>query len=382
MGALKDLGNLCWRRQPATTTAFLSPAQVGHLHHAEEQRVRRFGARATTPTVSDSERQSGGRKKTLSDYELTPEQEDALLRFRAGARTAREVLESAGPDWLIDGWLATSATLVAGTPESGKSSLVASMAAAVSRRESWLGAEVSTSRQGPVAVVVTDPSDATQWAKKANDLGVLDDWEIIEFAPERWEGIEDLTTHMDCPLLVFDNITGALEGTINEADPNSILRPLGWIVTAGAPVVVIAHSDKSGSKDPMGPTAYKAWRRHGIHLSGRGDHRRLHRSGNLGSWPEDVVVTGTGAAVEYKLAEGQPTSRQNRSPERIDQNKEIARWVVGNCQSIGVNATAKRIADEFGGTEGSRKTSLKQGALSKMLNHTGEGGSSVWTRTK
>ena len=78
------------------------------------------------------------------------------------------MLETAGPDWLIDGWLVSSATMVTGQPECGKSSLVASMAAAVSRRDEWLdGAEVSTSRSGPVAIVVTDPSDEIQWAKPA-----------------------------------------------------------------------------------------------------------------------------------------------------------------------------------------------------------------------
>jgi AAA domain len=132
------------------------------------------------------------------DYELTPEQEISLLRFQAGARTVREVLESAGPDWLIDEWLVSSATMVTGQPECGKSSLVASMAAAVSRRDEWLGAEVSTSRSGPVAIVVTDPSDEIQWAKKALDLGV-EDWEIIRFSPERWEGIGDLATSMGLP---------------------------------------------------------------------------------------------------------------------------------------------------------------------------------------
>ncbi len=315
------------------------------------------------------------------DYELTPEQEISLLRFQAGARTVREVLESAGPDWLIDEWLVSSATMVTGQPECGKSSLVAGMAAAVSRRDEWLGAEVSTSRSGPVAIVVTDPSDEIQWAKKAVELGV-DNWEIIRFSPERWEGIGDLATSMECPLLVFDNITGAIEeGTINEADPNAILRPLGLIIAEGTPVVVIHHSDKSGRKDPMGPTAYKAWRRHGIHINGSGECRTLTREGNFGRFP-DVVVHGTarGAAVEYTLAEGQSSS--NRSAERLDQTAGIARWVVDQCQGVGVNATAKIIAAEFGGTESSCKTALKQGALSNLLNREGERGSTVWSLKK
>ena len=315
------------------------------------------------------------------DGNLTPEGEMSYLRFRAGAKTISQVLESAGPDWLIDEWLVSSATMVTGQPECGKSSLVAGMAAAVSRRDEWLGAEVSTSKSGPVAIVVTDPSDDIQWAKKAVELGV-DDWEIIRFSPERWEGIGDLAISMECPLLVFDNITGAIEeGTINEADPNAILRPLGLIIAEGTPVVVIHHSDKSGRKDPMGPTAYRAWRRHGIHITGTGERRTLTREGNFGRFP-DVVVHGTaiGSAVEYRLAEVS-TSKPNRSSSRLDQNAEIADWVVKNCQGVGVNDVAKRIAKEFPGVkESTRRNQLLQGPLSGMLKRNGQGGSTAWDR--
>jgi hypothetical protein len=256
-----------------------------------------------------------GRKRTLSthnDYELTPEQEKHLLRFLAGSKRISEVLASSGPDWLIEGWLVSSATMVAGSPESGKSSLVASMAAAVPSGEAWLDAPVTTDRTGPVIIITTDPSDSGQWASKGRDLKVADDaWELITFTPERWEYYADLADGWNARLLVFDNITSGIEGPINEADPYSILGPLGRISDAGTPVVAIAHTGKGGSKDPMGPTAYKAWRRHGIHVSGSGERRKLHRAGNLGSWPDVVVVgTSTGAEVEYKLADDKLTPKR------------------------------------------------------------------------
>lgn len=317
-----------------------------------------------------------------NDYELTPAEERGLLRFLAGAETISQVLSSSGPDWLIEGWLASSATMVAGSPESGKSTLVAGMAAAVANGESWLDVQVTTDRNGPVVVITTDPSDRGQWANKGRDLKVADDaWELVAFTPERWEYYIDLAEGLESRLLVFDNITSGLEGPINEADPSSILGPLGRIVDSGTPVVVIAHSGKGGSKDPMGPTAYKAWRRHGIHVSGYGERRTLARAGNLGSWP-DVAVIGTpvGAAVQYKLAEEQPSRK--RSSERLDQNAEIARWVVARCQNKGVNEVGKLVAGEFGGTAGARTTSLKTGALSKLLKRRGEGDSTRWSLVK
>ena len=147
-------------------------------------------------------------------------------------------------------------------------------------------------------------------------------------------------------------------------------------------MVVIAHSGKGKSRDPMGPTAYKAWRRHGIHVSGVGDRRMLKRSGNLGSW-SDVIVNGTriGAAVEYRLADGE-ANRPNRSPETMDRNSDIADWVKQNCQGMTRNATAAAIAQTFNGSEGSYRTSLSSGPLSRLLKRTVEGGSTVWTRSK
>lgn len=304
------------------------------------------------------------------------------MRFLAGSKTIREALETSGPDWLIEGWLASSATMVDGAPESGKSSLVASMAAAVACGESWLGEPVTTTRTGPVIIITSDPADLAQWAKKGHDLNVdADAWDLVEFTPERWDDYADLTDGLESRLLVFDNITSGIAGPINDADPSSILGPLGRIVSGGTPVVAIAHSRKGGSPGPMGPTAYTAWRRHGINVSGSSDRRTLKRSGNLGVWP-DVVVTGTaiGAAVQYRLVDGE--SKRNRSTQRLDDNATIADWVVGNCQGIGVNQVSKRLAEEFGGAAGSRKTSLVQGALSRMLKRTGEGGSTTWTRTK
>jgi hypothetical protein len=341
------------------------------------------GESVRTHSVGRSQRHSDARKWTLSDYELTPEEEKDFLRFRAGSKTVDKILTAAGPDWLIEGWLASSATMVDGSPESGKSSLVASMAAAVATREPWLGEPVTTDRQGPVVIIASDPSDMSQWAKKARDLQVNDhDWEIAEFTPERWDAYEDLVDGLESRLLVFDNITSALAGPINDADPTAILAPLGRISSAGTPVVVIAHSGKNTRPGPMGPTAYKAWRRFGINVSGRGDSRTVKRSGNMGSW-SDVTLNGTakGATVEYRLAEDQPKS--NRSPKRMDDNAAIADWVVENCQGIGVNETGRRVALAFDGEPSSRITSLKpKGALHKLLKRSGEGGSTAWERVR
>lgn len=315
---------------------------------------------------------------------LTDRGEREFLLFLAGAKSIGELLNAAGPDWLLEGWLATSATMVTGSPESGKSTMVASMAASVASGEPWLGSEVMSDRNGPVLIITSDPADASQWAKKGHDLGVAEHtWELISFDRTKWDVYEELASQSECKLLVFDNITSALGEGINDANPNEILAPLTRIVTAGTPVVVIHHSGKGGSKDPMGPTAYQAWRRHGVHISGRGESRTLTRSGNLGAW-DKVEVRGTklGSAIKFEI-DGSNSSKHDRSPERLDNNAAIAEWIVENCQGVGVNETGKRVAEKFGGTAGSRATSLKpNGSLFPLLKRSGTGGKTKWELSK
>jgi len=116
-----------------------------------------------------------------------------------------------------------------------------------------------------------------------------------------------------------------------------------------------------------------------VHISGKGESRTLTRAGNLGAW-DKVEVRGSelGSAVQFELDETK-AGKWDRSPERLDDNATIAKWIVDNCQGVGVNDTGKRVAGQFGGTPGSRTTSLKpRGSLHPLLQRSGEGGSTAW----
>lgn len=98
-----------------------------------------------------------------------------------------------------------------------------------------------------------------------------------------------------------------------------------------------------------------------------------------------MVVVGTpkGAAVDYALADEQPRPTRNRSPERLDQNAEIADWVVKNCQGVGLNEVARRLATEFPGVkESTRRQQLLKGPLAKLLKRDGKDDKTRWSRTK
>jgi len=60
-------------------------------------------------------------------------------------------------------------------------------------------------------------------------------------------------------------------------------------------------------------------------------------------------------------------------------NASIAKWIVDNCQGVGVNETGRRVAKKFGGEGNSRITSLKpRGSLRSLLKIAGEGDNTVW----
>ncbi|MCF3938390.1 AAA family ATPase [Gordonia tangerina] len=327
-------------------------------------------------------------------YELTPEENRQHLKFLAGAMTPSEIAEDEQHSrWLIDGYLASSATMVTGEPESGKTALVAAMAAAVARGDSeFLGEPVESS--GPVLVITTDPGERHEWRTRADDLDVPDDrWLIADFDPARWDAYLDIATEFGVALVVFDNVTGALSGGINDADPSEILRPLTRIVSAGVPVVALHHSAKSYRADngrrispdgPMGPTAYRAWRRHGIHVAdvdGFGiERRRLTRKGNLGKRP-DVVVDGEllDSAVRFSVVE--PERKPERSSETLDRNAEIARWVVDHCQGVTQNRAGEMIADEFDGISKASAVShlSRRTSFGALLARSGAGVATRWS---
>ncbi|MCA1007020.1 AAA family ATPase [Rhodococcus hoagii] len=312
---------------------------------------------------------------TTDGYELTPAEERAYGRFLAGFRTSSEVLaDAAASRWIIPEYVASTATMVTGASEAGKTSFVAALVAAIARRDTeFLGQPVTPINDGPVVVLTTDPGDEVEWAHRRDELGMPNDRLLIgSFDPANWEMYCDVAADEKASLLVFDNITGGLSGALNETDAGEITRPLTSIIRSGIPVLAVHHSAKSGSTDPMGPTAYKAWRRHGVHVEttggGLSGRRRLRLRGNQGV-NKDVTVESTRVgevAYEYRLESDEHAAKPHaRSAEALDLNLEAAQfYVAANLGALSNVEAAQRLAEQFPGTR----------AASTFRNHLGEGG--------
>ncbi|UNQ40227.1 AAA family ATPase [Prescottella equi] len=293
--------------------------------------------------------------------ELTDEEERAYGRFLAGFRTSTEVLSDASASrWIIPEYVASTATMITGASEAGKTSFVAALVAAIARRDSeFLGQPVTPINDGPVVIITTDPGDEVEWAHRRDELSIPDDRLLIgSFDPANWDLYRDASVSENASLLVFDNITGGLSGALNETDAGEITRPLTGIIRAGVPVLAVHHSAKSGSTDPMGPVAYKAWRRHGIHVDtvggGLSGRRRLRLRGNQGV-NRDVTVDSSRVgevAYEYRLESDEPAAKPHaRSTAKLDQTLAAAKFYIAeNLDDLGNKSeAARRIEAQFPG---------------------------------
>lgn len=311
----------------------------------------------------------------MTNHELSKEHNIEFLKWSLDARTADEALAGYGNRWIIEGWLAASATGITGHPKVGKSTLAADLAAAVINREDWHGVPVESDRTGPVIVVVTDPGDSGEWSLKAKERGV--DWLTVQFHPNRWDEVVELATESEAQLLIFDNVTGALDEAINDADPSKITGPLTRITVGGTPVVLIAHSAKGGGSNPMGPTAYHAWQSHGLHITGSGNaQRKVKREGNQGAFPK--VALGEAGESPSESTPGGSTAQ--RSASTLDRNAAMAQHVVEECQGLSANAAGSRLAAEFGLSEGTCQGMMKgNGTVIRLLDRDDSSGSVRWS---
>lgn len=319
---------------------------------------------------------------TTDDHELTDAEERAYGRFLAGFRTSTEVLsEAAASRWIIPEYVASTATMVTGASEAGKTSFVAALVAAIARRDpEFLGKPVALINDGPVIIITTDPGDEVEWAHRRRELSIPDDRLLIgSFEASNWDLYRYVAADEKASLLVFDNITGGLSGGLNDTDAGEITRPLTAIIRgAGVPVLAVHHSAKSGSTDPMGPVAYKAWRRHGIHVDtvggGLSGRRRLRLRGNQ-AVNKDVTVESESVgevSFRYRLHSDEPAAKSHdRSAEVLNLNLEAAKFYLAqNLGAVSNEEASHRLAEQFPGTRtaGTFRNHLgRDGAIRKVI---------------
>jgi AAA domain len=325
---------------------------------------------------------------------------DVATRFpRTTLREAYE-LSKQTERWVFPETICSSVTLLYGRSGAGKSWLVASMLLAllINGRE-FLGMQpTDPNKIWKPAILWTDPGSNQEYAERMHLHGVEVDTFYIGMTTwaAEWKALAEHLLAEGYNFVVLDNLMGAT-GDTNDAKAQTIVFDGLTILTSqGVPVVVIDHETEKGKitlgATPMGRGV--AIQKSRMWIQVRKTAKRQLRGGNTAliiqgnALPRPMqIVAETLAGPDYHVLKHLPwdsTDQNDDKPEPApldDKNAQIAAWVVNNCQGAGLNATAEKIAAEFGlGVDTRRQHLMKNGCLGKLLRRTGDGNAAVWRR--
>lgn len=306
--------------------------------------------------------------------------------------------------WLVDGLISSTSTLVYGEAKVGKSFLMSAMIAALQSGGEFLGRQVPDDREFSVAVCWTDDGGAADYASQIQTVipdGTSVRAEYYALSVMRYEDWDNL--HQDIVasghnVVLIDNLTQALDGSIN--DDSAVTRFFHGVrlfTRSGIPVIIVGHSSEKAnmnggkSDKPMGSSVISQSVRWRCFVKrSRSGNLTLEFSGNYAEPHKIVAKHGAGARFEVldtmdaeRVKADAENSRQQRQTETLDLNRRIAEWVIGNCQGKGVNQAAKALSasSDFPGlTESAAKKKLQgTGPVAALLDRKGEGGTTVWS---
>lgn len=308
-------------------------------------------------------------------------------------------------EWLVDGLILSSSTLIYGEAKVGKSRLVSALIAALSSGADFLGRPVPQNRAFSVAVCWTDDGGAADYAGQIQSAlpdGITPTADYYTLPSmrltEEWPALYDEVIRNGNNVVVIDNLTQCLTGSINSDDViREFFGGIRQFTRVGIPVVIIGHSsDKTGdsgwkSDKPMGSsTIRQACRWLCFVKRSRKGNLTLSFSGNTAEPHELTVKHGPGGAQFEVIDESSATQlraateakNQQRSAETLDKYSEQADFVVAECQRMSVRDTADKLAERYGGSSNTHRANLTTRGLKRLLSRTGEGSSTRWTRVR
>jgi hypothetical protein len=309
---------------------------------------------------------------------------------------AIDIAEQTDP-WLIPGLVSATSTLIFGEAKIGKSWIVSHLIGALLTGGKFLDVDVSD-RPFSVGVCYTDDAGHAEYADRIRSvvpdggphpvklypLGIMD--------ADRWDALHRVVTAEGHNVVVIDNLTQVLNGSINEdAVVRRCFEGIRRFTHAGIAVVIVGHSsDKSGTngykpETPMG-SAYitQAVRWLGFVRRTRNKNLALRTYGNNGYGAELVLQPEPGArfrVVSRREESDVVKETRQRDGATMDRNAEMADWVVANCQGLSQNKTAEKLESNFGGSAASYRSWLKPGGkLGALVQRDGDRWERVATR--
>jgi hypothetical protein len=293
-------------------------------------------------------------------------------------------------DWIIDGILSADTTLLYGEPKLGKSYFVSAMLAALATgADTFLGKKI-TGTYRP-ALCWTDDRGWREYKKRmsdADEIRAADDLDLsfvrlsVMRSVEQWEDLSRVLSREGRDLVVIDNMTSAVDGSLNDdRTVRAFFAGVKVLTDAGMAVLILAHASDAkdqygrGGRRPQGHTLTSASVRWRCFMErARGPYNvKLSFSGNVAD-PHEITVHGdrmtygvlsTKDAGQLRTEKAERT--RNRDKATLDENAKIAQWVVDNGQGKSASALGHELAGAFGGAAGTHTTNLnsrrKYGAM-------------------
>jgi hypothetical protein len=282
----------------------------------------------------------------------------------------------------VDGILHSTMTLLYGEAKAGKSTLAAAMVAAmVNGEHDFLGKVIEPKRYS-AGIIAADFGDdqayGAQLCRVLRDEAVVPVY-ALDRPPDRrvWEGLQLAARQERHDLIVVDNLTAFVGGSLNDDIPvNKLYDELDRFVRDGTAVLLVAHSsEKSGERGkspfPIGSSAIRARARWTWRAERRAADTRLTFSGNYAAeheitvslangMPRFDVIASAGADV---LADRRAKRTRQRSEARTKTADAIREYVLIECQQMNGKQTAEAIAAKFGGSVSSYQSQLSRKSL-------------------
>lgn len=307
-------------------------------------------------------------------------------------KTADGVPGDAVP-FVIPGLVASTLTLFYGRPKTGKSTLASAVVRSVATGVPVV--DETPALTGPVAVISGDPGDAVLVYGRM--LDGLPDTRVFEFSrpptDAAWGTVIGELNAQGCRVAVVDNLMAFTpgEGDVNEQRAfrhlADILDPL---IRGGTAVILVHHlSEHAYSTKPLGHTSISAGARWSVRFERRSDDLVLHRHGTYGAESELTVSPPDGttdflvisATGSDELSQRRKKRQHDRDEMTREHRKEIAQFVLAECQGKSARETGEKIAGRFKGAAGTHRNRLGDGGYGvckaddgRWVRANGEGG--------
>ena len=312
--------------------------------------------------------------------------------------TNRYVPYQERPPFLVAGVLHSTMTLFYGEKGTGKSTLAATLAAALANGAGdFLRQSIATTGRQSVGVIAGDFGDDEAYGDQLRN--VLDDGaKVIVYGLDRppvvktWEGLQLAARRAKHGLVIVDNMTSFVNGSLSDdISVNRFYDEMDKFVRDGRAVLVIAHSsEKSGehgkSRLPMGSSVIRARARWTCFIESNYGNTRLTFDGNYGA-PHQMIVSPPNGTAAFSVvsaigpeefAAGKLARSRTRRAQTEARREGIADFVLESCQGLSQAVTAEKIEAQFDGAVSTHKTHLSRGAYGVMMDRA----SHQWVRVR